>query len=79
MFDFGPFAGDPDLASHAPGAAPLCSTTSSGSVHIAGRRSSPPAFWFAGPTECGPYPAGGAPAGTATVAMMAQTKPFDQP
>ena len=27
MFDFGPFAGDPDLSSHAPGDAPLCSTS----------------------------------------------------
>jgi hypothetical protein len=76
MFDFGPFAGDPDLSSHAPGAAPLCSTSSSGNdtppggVVTAG-------FWFATPSECGPYPAGGAPAGTASVAMTAQIKPFD--
>ncbi len=75
MFDFGPFAGDPDLSSHAPGDAPLCSTSSSGN-------DTPPGglvtagFWFASPSECGPY-AAPAPAGTASVSMTAQMEPFD--
>ena len=75
MFDFGPFAGDPDLSSHAPGDAPLCSTSSSGN-------DTPPGglvtagFWFATPSECGPY-SSPAPAGTASDAMTAQIKPFD--
>ncbi len=76
MFDFQPVAGDPDLSSHAPGDAPLCSTSQSAS-------DTPPGglvtagFWIAGPTECGPYPTA-APAGTASVSMTAQIKPFDQ-
>ena len=75
MFDFGPNQGDPDLASSSPGPAPLCSTSASGS-------DTPPGglvtagFWFASPSECGPYP-GPAPAGTASDAMTIQTKPFD--
>ena len=75
MFDFGPNVGDPDLSSRGPGAAPLCSTTASGT-------DTPPGglvttgFWFATPSECGPYPSG-APAGTASVTMAAQIKPFD--
>lgn len=34
-------------------------------------------LWSAGPSECGPYPPGGAPAGSATISMSAQTKAFD--
>jgi Subtilase family len=76
MFDFGPFPGDPDRASASPGPGPLCSDTASGSY-------SPPGgtvtagFWFALPSECGPYPAGGAIAGTAVLTMTAQSKAFD--
>jgi hypothetical protein len=75
MFDYQPVAGDPDLASAAFGSAALCSTTASAS-------DTPPAglvtagIWIAAPTECGPY-AEPAPAATATIAMAAQTKPFD--
>jgi Subtilase family len=75
MFDFGPNPGDPDLASAASGPAPLCTTTASAS-------DTPPdglvsaGFWYAGPSECGPYPAP-APAGTASDAMTIQAKPFD--
>ena len=36
-----------------------------------------PGVWGAWPTECGPYPAAGAPAGSATISMTAQAKPFD--
>ena len=75
MFDWGIDPGDPDLSSAPSGPGPLCSTSSSGS-------DTPPGglvgagFWFASPSECGPYP-GPAPAGTATVTMTAQAKPFD--
>ena len=69
MFDFSPFSGDPDPApARSSGPSPLCRTAESasyappGGVVTAG-------FWEAAPTECGPYPPGGAPAGTATVAM----------
>jgi Subtilase family/Peptidase inhibitor I9 len=75
MFDFGPFPGDPDLSSHGPGTTPLCSTSSSGTDTPSGGLVTA-GFWFASPSECGPYPAG-APAGTASVAMTAQIKPFD--
>jgi hypothetical protein len=75
MFDWGPFAGDPDLSSHNPGAGPLCATTETASY-------SPPGgtitngFWGAAPTECGPY-AGPAPAGTDSSAMTVVAKQFD--
>jgi hypothetical protein len=75
MFDWGPFQGDPDLASHNPGAGPLCATTETASY-------SPPGgtigngFWGAAPTECGPYP-GPAPAGTVSSAMTVVAKQFD--
>ena len=75
MFDWGPFQGDPDIASHNPGAGPLCATTESASY-------SPPGaaitngFWGSAPTECGPYP-GPAPAGTDSSAMSVVAKQFD--
>jgi hypothetical protein len=53
MFDIGAGAGDPDLASSAPGAGPLCASTASvtyappGAVVTAGQ-------WVAGPAGCGP-------------------------
>jgi hypothetical protein len=67
-FDYRPYSGDPDLVSNI-GVAPSGSYT-------------PPAgnltngFWFAEPTEIGPYPSG-APAGTASIAMNATFKAFD--
>ena len=80
MFDYGPWTGDPDLASGTFGAASLCATSVSVSY-------SPPGgtvttgLWGAGPTECGPYGATAsppsAPAGTATVSMTARSKAFD--
>jgi hypothetical protein len=75
MFDFGPVQGDPDLASHGPGAGPLCSTSESGSYTPAGGVV-PNGFWFATPSECGPYPSG-APAGTVSLAAAVTTKLFD--
>ncbi|MDQ2875207.1 MAG: S8 family serine peptidase [Actinomycetota bacterium] len=75
MFDFSPDAGDPDLASSASGANPLCSTTPSASYSPAGGTVTS-GVWFVVPDECGPF-AGPAPAGTATVAMTAQMKAFD--
>jgi hypothetical protein len=73
MFDFGTNPGDPDIASSAPGGA-LCSTSPSGSYTPGDSVSN--GFWFATPSECGPYPAG-APAGTVSLAASAQAKAFD--
>jgi hypothetical protein len=75
MFDTGPNPGDPDLASANLGPGPLCSTTASVFYDPPGATVTP-GVWFAGPSECGPY-AAAAPAGTATDAMLAQTKTFD--
>ena len=65
MFDFGPFPGDPDIASAASGPGPLCATTESASFAPAGDNVTA-GLWFGAPSECGPY-AGPAPAGTATI------------
>jgi hypothetical protein len=75
MFDFSPYAGDPDLASSASGSGPLCSDSASASYNPPGGAVTA-GYWEAGPTECGPYP-GPAPAGTATINMTAETKGFD--
>jgi hypothetical protein len=75
MFDFSPFAGDPDIASSNPGAGPLCTTTPSGSYAPGGGMATA-GVWSAVPSECGPY-SGPAPAGTANLAMTAITKAFD--
>jgi hypothetical protein len=75
MFDFSPFAGDPDLASSSSTPGPLCSDTASGSYAPAGG-SVTAGEWSAGPTECGPY-SGPAPAGSANISMAVQTKAFD--
>jgi hypothetical protein len=75
MFDFGPNQGDPDISSHNPGAGPLCSTTQAASYTPSGGTIQD-GVWFAGPSECGPYP-GPAPAGTVNSAMTVQAKQFD--
>jgi hypothetical protein len=75
MFDTEPFPGDPDLASARSGPGPLCATSSSVSYAPPGG-SVTAGYWYAAPTECGPYP-GPAPAGSATVVVTAQAKPFD--
>ncbi|MGC2031505.1 MAG: S8 family serine peptidase [Steroidobacteraceae bacterium] len=76
MFDFSTWAGDPDLPSASFSAASLCATTASASYTPPGGTVTA-GLWGANPTECGPYPAGGAPAGSAMVSMTAQTKAFD--
>jgi Peptidase inhibitor I9 len=75
QFDFSPATGDPDLSSAPPGAGPLCTTTPSGSFTPGGNVTA--GIWDAVPSECGPYPPGGAPAGTANMAMTATAKAFD--
>jgi hypothetical protein len=68
MFDYGPNQGDPDLASNT-GTSPAASYTSPGGNLGAG-------FWFATPSEIGPYPSG-APAGTVSMSMSATAQAFD--
>jgi hypothetical protein len=76
MFDFGPSAGDPDLASSSSGAGPLCADTESASYSPLGG-SVTAGVWSSFPSECGPYSAP-APAGTLnSVNMTVQTKQFD--
>jgi hypothetical protein len=75
MFDFGANIGDPDISSSPFGSSPLCSDTATGSYSPPGGTVSA-GLWYAGPSECGPY-AGPAPAGSATVAMTANTRAFD--
>jgi len=67
-FDYGPNQGDPDLVSSI-GTSPSGSfTTTSGSLNNG--------FWFATPSEIGPYPSG-APAGTVSMSMSVTAKAFD--
>jgi hypothetical protein len=68
MFDFGSNQGDPDLASTI-GTTPTGSYTPSSSMLT-------PGFWFATPSEIGPYPSG-APAGTVSLSMSAVARAFD--
>jgi hypothetical protein len=75
MFDWGNFIGDPDIGSVASGPGPLCADSESASYSPPGGTVSA-GGWYAAPTECGPY-SGPAPAGSATVSMTAQIKPFD--
>jgi hypothetical protein len=76
MFDFSPDAGDPDLGSSAFGSASLCSTSPAVS-YTPGGGTVTNGIWFAVPDECGPFGAGGAPAGTVSVSASATTKAFD--
>ncbi len=67
-FDFGPNQGDPDLSSS-------IGTSASGSYTLtAGTLNN--GFWFATPSEVGPYPSG-APAGTVSMSMSVTSKAFD--
>jgi hypothetical protein len=68
MFDYGPFAGDPDLPSDVNG------TTAVGTFHA---NPVTTGLWFASPSELGPTPAGGGVPGSATFDFVAQTKAFD--
>ncbi len=76
MFDIDAGAGDPDLASSAPGAGPLCASTASVTYAPPGAVVTP-GQWVAGPADCGPYTSPGA-AGTATDSMSILAKAFDQ-
>jgi hypothetical protein len=75
MFDFGPYAGDPDIASANPGTGPLCADTAS-ATYTSPSGTVTAGLWYQSPSECGPYRSA-APAGTAQVSMVAKTKPFD--
>jgi hypothetical protein len=75
MFDWGDAIGDPDIGSASSGPGPLCADSESASYNPPGGTVSA-GIWYAAPTECGPY-SGPAPAGSATVSMTAQIKPFD--
>ncbi len=75
MFDWGDVIGDPDIGSASSGPGPLCADSESASYSPPGGTVSA-GVWYAGPSECGPYP-GPAPAGSATISMTAQIKPFD--
>jgi Peptidase inhibitor I9 len=67
-FDYGPDAGDPDLPAIVTG------RTAIGAVHA-----NPlfPGLWSAVPSELGPTPVGGGPAGSVDFDMVASTKAFD--
>jgi hypothetical protein len=75
MFDIGAGAGDPDLASSAPGSGPLCAPTASVTYAPPGAVVTP-GQWVAGPAGCGPYASPGT-AGTATDDMSIVAKAFD--
>jgi len=70
MFDYGPFQGDPDLVGN-----PGKNNTAAGSYTPTGGTVQP-GFWFASPSEIGPYP-GPAPAGLVNMSLVATTKAFD--
>ena len=71
MFDFGPFPGDPDVAS------PAGPTSTAG--YPVGNLPTPvtQGLWFAVPSEVGPYGAGGEPATTVGLKATATTQEFD--
>jgi hypothetical protein len=74
MFDYGPIAGDPDLTS----TGGTCTTSPSGAYQPPGGTVTA-GIWTAGASECGPYPAAGAPAGRIkAIDMQAVTSKFDQ-
>jgi hypothetical protein len=67
-FDYGSNQGDPDLVSSI-GTSPTGSYTTPAGDFTNG-------FWFATPSEIGPYPSG-APAGTVSMAMAVTSRAFD--
>ncbi|WP_370384361.1 S8 family serine peptidase [Catenulispora sp. GAS73] len=67
-FEYGPQLGDPTLLASSTG------TTASGSTSA---NTLPAGEWAAYPSELGPYPVGGAPTGTASMAMTATLHPID--
>ncbi|MGO8958158.1 MAG: S8 family peptidase [Streptosporangiaceae bacterium] len=76
MFDFSPFAGDPDIASASSGPGPLCADTESATYAASGGTVTA-GGWSSLPSECGPYPTGATPGTLNYVNMTAQTKQFD--
>jgi hypothetical protein len=70
-FDFSPAPGDPDIFG-----APTGPYTASGSYTPSGGTVEP-GYWSSFPSEIGPYPVGGAPAGLVNMSMTVVTKPFD--
>ncbi len=70
-FDFGPSPGDPDIFG-----APMGPNTASGSYTPSGGTVEA-GYWSALPSEIGPYPVGGAPAGLVNMSMTAITQAFD--
>jgi Subtilase family/Peptidase inhibitor I9 len=77
MFDFGANQGDPDLSSHNPGPGALCATSETAGYSPSDGGSLTSGVWFAGPSECGPFPAGGAPAGTVDTSLSVTAQAFD--
>jgi hypothetical protein len=74
MFDYGPITGAPDLTS----TGGTCTSSPSAAYQAPGGTVTAGA-WSALPSECGPYPAAGAPAGKiAAINMRAVTRKFDQ-
>lgn len=69
-FDLTADPGDPDVFG-----APTSSTTAA-AYYAPGGGTVEPGFWFAAPTEIGPYP-GPAPAGLVNMTLLASTKLFD--
>jgi hypothetical protein len=79
MFNLSSLAGDPDLASSPDFARPtvsLCADSARVDYAPPGR-SVTAGEWSAAPAECGPYAAGGAATGMATVSMKVRAKAFD--
>jgi len=76
MFDINPYPGDPDIPSASSGAGPLCADSEQAADTPQGGAVTP-GIWIGSPTECGPYSAKGAAAGSATISMTARTEPFD--
>ena len=70
-FDFSPSPGDPDIFG-----APSGHNAASGSYTPAGGTVEP-GYWTSFPSEIGPYPVGGAPAGLVNMSMTVSTKIFD--
>ena len=75
MFDYGPFVGDPDLASVSGTPGTLCTDTAYG-PSFAATGSITAGGWYAQPSVCGPF-AAAAPTGSATVTATVVTKAFD--
>ena len=73
----GPFQGDPDIASHNPGAGPLCADHRVGQLQPAGRHRRRPASGSPRRPSAGRTPAPGAGGHASTRAMTVAAKQFD--